>query len=89
MQRASLLVLCGLFQLGNSVNRFVHFFPDPIDIVRIASWVYVYRPFQACKEALSRLIFSERVCPMLFRFEDKSKFKTTYWIFGVFFKGVE
>ena len=82
-------MLRGLVQLRNSVYRFVHFLSDPIDVVGIASRIYVDGPFHICNEKLGRLIFSERVRPMFFRFEDKSKFITAEWILRVFFKSVE
>lgn len=44
-RRTSLLTLCGVVQFGNSVDRFVHFLPDAIDIVCIASRVCVHGPF--------------------------------------------
>ena len=89
IQNGSVLVVCRLVQLRNSVYRFVHFLSDPIDVVGIASRIYVYGPFHICNEKLGRLISSERVRSMLFVFEDKGKFKAAEWILRVFFKSVE
>jgi hypothetical protein len=51
------LVLRGIVQFGNSFYRLVHFPSDTIDVVRIASRVYIYGPVHACDEALIVLLF--------------------------------
>src|SRR5260370_29797686 len=84
-----LLLLCGFVQFSNSLYRLVDFLPDTIDFVWVASKVRVDGPLHTRGQALSHLIFPERVCPMLLLFEDIGKLETSHRIVSVFFEGVE